>query len=222
MIKATGHLAAFLGDLCRFVEGTGGGDAPAMAERRRFADMIRTLDPRAVDIAGARRPFGLPACRFWAAAMAAEDGGSDALADLRHVLVGLGPWLVWTQNPNYRRAPPSVDFLDRYGYAVIVGPRDGSPAVVEHATLALGVLLLGPGTHYPLHRHPATEIYVPLNKAEWWQGDGPWREEAAGAVILHPSGVPHATRTAELPLVAIYLWSGDLGTRARLVAAEPG
>ena len=159
------------------------------------------------------------ACRFWEGALAAADG-TDAPAGLPDALAGLGPQLVWTQNPNYRRAPPSEDFLDQYGYAVLVGPRAGPPALVEHATLALGVLLLGPGTQYPLHHHPATEIYVPLNEAEWWRGGGPWREEAPGAVILHPSGVPHATRTGRLPLLAIYLWSGDLGTHARLVGAE--
>lgn len=190
-----------------------------MAERRRFAALLRAVEPRRAETAEAGRPFGLPACRFWAAAIEAGDA-TGALADLRHGLVGLGPWLAWTQNPNYRRAPPSGDFLDRYGYAVIAGPRNGSPPLVEHATLALGVLLLGPATHYPLHRHPATEIYVPLNAAEWWRGDGPWREEAPGAVILHPSGVPHATRTGGSPLLAIYLWSGDLATHARL-AAEP-
>lgn len=221
MTKPTRHFAAFLGDLCRFVEGTGDDDTPEMAERRRFADLLRSLDPHQADTVEAGIPFGLPACRFWAAAIEAE-GNADSLADLRRALAGLGPWLVWTQNPNYRRTPPSEDFLDHYGYAVIAGPRDGSAALVEHATLALGVLLLGPETHYPLHHHPATEIYVPLNKAEWWRGEGPWREEAPGAVILHPSGAPHATRTGGEPLLAIYLWSGDLETHASLTAMDSG
>ena len=190
----------------------------AVAERRRFADLLHTIDPRQAEAAEAGRPFGLPACRFWSAAIEAE-GGSEPLDGLRHALAGLGPWLIWTQNPNYRRAPPSADFLDHYGYAVVGGPRDGPPALVEHASLAVGVLLLGPGTHYPLHQHPATEIYVPLNTAEWRRGDGPWREEPAGAMILHPSGMPHATRTGQRPLLAIYLWAGDLGTHARLATA---
>jgi hypothetical protein len=221
MAKPTRHLAAFLSDLCRFVEGTDDQDAPATAERQRFADMLRTLDPQRADAAEAGVPFGLPACRFWAAALAGEDNGG-LVSDLRHALAGLGPWLVWTQNPNYRRTPPSADFLDHYGYAVIAGPHDGAPPLVEHAALALGVLLLGPATHYPLHRHPAIEIYVPLNSAEWWRGDGPWREEAPGAVILHSSGVPHATRTGGEPLLAVYLWSGDLETHAQLGVMESG
>jgi len=50
----------------------------------------------------------------------------------------------------------------------------------------------------------------------WWRSEGPWRSEATGAVIHHASGVPHATRAGEAPLLAIYLWSGDLGTHARL------
>jgi quercetin dioxygenase-like cupin family protein len=220
MTRPTRYLAAFLGDLCRFVEGAGDDD-PLAAERRRVAVLLRSLDPQRTDTAEAGTPFGLPARRFWAAAIA-DEGKAGPLADLRHALAGLGPWLVWTQNPNYRRAPPSEDFLDHYAYTVIAGPQGGAPALVEHPALALGLLLLGPGTHYPLHHHPATEIYVPLNRAEWWRGEGPWREEAPGSLILHPSGVPHATRTDRESLLAVYLWSGDLETHAQLAGMESG
>src|SRR5882724_273965 len=212
------HLAAFLADLARLVEGAAANDPGAAADGRRFAELVRELRGEAAQAPAVAVPFGLPVCRFWAPALETT-GGQGPLAGMSHSLQALGPWLAWTQNPNYRRSPPSPEFLDRYGYAVIAGPAEGPPALVGHTNLALGVLLLGPRTHYPRHHHPATELYVPLNAGEWWRGDGPWRPEPAGAVIHHGSDVAHATRAGDTPLLAIYLWSGDLGTHAQLTGA---
>ena len=80
------------------------------------------------------------------------------------------------------------------------------------------MLLLGPGTHYPLHRHPAIELYVTLSgDGQWWRDAGPWRSEPPDRVIHHPSLVPHAMRAGTRPLLAAYVWQGDLGQHARLV-----
>jgi Dimethlysulfonioproprionate lyase len=155
----------------------------------------------------------LPVCRFWSVALGQAGANVSSLCA---ALTALAPRLSWTQNPNYRRAPPSPDFLDNYGYAVLAGPADGPPALARHDSLAFGVLLLGPRTHYPRHHHPAAEIYIPLNPAEWWRDEGPWHEEAPGAVIYHAPDVPHATRTGQTPLLALYLWRGELATHARL------
>lgn len=79
------------------------------------------------------------------------------------------------------------------------------------------MLLLGPGTHYPAHAHPATEVYVTLTAdGEWWREPGPWRREAVGAAIHHAPNVPHAMRAGPAPLLALYVWRGDLGSYARL------
>ena len=89
--------------------------------------------------------------------------------------------------------------------------------------LALGVLLLGPGAHYPLHAHPAVEIYYTLTRdGEWWRDDGPWRQEPPGALIHHAPNARHATRAGASPLLAIYLWRGDLATHATLTAGVRG
>jgi len=150
---------------------------------------VRAIDPAAdwpnPEGTRARLPVG----RFWEAALeAATRGTAGALADALGVLA---PALSWTQNPNYRRRPPDGSFLDGYGYAVIAGPVDGPPALALDSRLALGVLALGPRTHYSLHAHPAVEIYYTLTPdGDWWRGAG--------------------------PLLAIYLWWGDLATHARL------
>jgi hypothetical protein len=151
-------------------------------------------------------------CRFWGAALAAASA-----TELTTALSLLGPALSWTQNPNYRRRPPDATFLNNYGYAVIAGPPDGPPALAVAPSLALGVLLLGPHAHYPRHAHPAVEIYYTLSAGEWWREPGPWRSEPVGTAIYHAPNVRHATRAGAAPLLAVYLWHGDLTTHAALV-----
>jgi Dimethlysulfonioproprionate lyase len=155
----------------------------------------------------------LPVCRLCEIALGRPPANVSILCA---ALAALKPRLTWTQNPNYRHSPPSPDFLDNYGYAVLAGPAEGPPALARHDRLAFGILLLGPRTHYPLHHHPAAEVYIPLNYAEWWRDEGPWREEAPGAVIHHPPDIPHATRAGDAPMLALYLWRGELATHAKL------
>jgi len=177
-----------------------------------FARMIRTVD--ASTPPPPESPRRLPVCRFWEAAL---DAASRGTQDLAATLRTLGPVLSWTQNPNYRRQAPDPAFLDNYGYAVLAGPSDGPPALAVDPRLALGVLLLGPGTHYPLHHHPAVEVYLVVSgDAEWWRDAGPWRRQEPGALIYHAPDVPHAMRAGAHPLLAVYLWRGDLATHARL------
>src|SRR5262249_5191757 len=161
-----------------------------------FVSLVRSIDATSGWPGGAISPERLPVCRFWDSVMEAGAG------PLVSILRALEPSLAWAQNPNYRRRPPDPTFLDNYGYAGIV---------------ALGVLLLGPGAHYPLHAHPATEIYYTLTSdGEWWKGAGPWRREPAATAIHHAPDVPHATRAGASPLLALYLWHGDLATHATL------
>lgn len=161
-------------------------------------------------------PSRLPVCRYWDAALAAA---GPAVAALRDALRQLAPALVWAQNPNYRSRPPTPDFLANYGYAVIVGPEDGPPALAHDPRLALGVLLLGPGTEYPAHHHPAVEHYLPMTVGDWWREDDDWRRQSPGTLIHHASNVAHAMRAGRDPLLALYLWRGDLATYARIAGA---
>jgi hypothetical protein len=167
-----------------------------------FAQPVRALDlsrPMA-------NPAMLPVCRFWPNILAA--GG-----ELVEPLGELSLHFRWVQNPNYIAAPPSPDYLKNYGYVVLAGPG----GLVATDSLALGILLLGPKTHYPTHRHPAVEIYVvAAGEAEWRNGEAPWRREAPGSVIRHETMMPHATRTLDEPLLAVYVWQGDLKTHAKI------
>ena len=170
--------------------------------------------PRAAGAATASpaEPARLPVLRHWPAALA---GAASVAPELAAALTDLSPALSWRQNPNYVRRPPSADFLEGYGYAVIAGP-GGAVA----APIALGVLLLAPGLLYPSHAHPAEEVYLVLDDASrWWREGAGWRVRLGGAAIHHPPMVAHAMRAGPAPLCAVYLWRGDLATDAALTEA---
>lgn len=131
-------------------------DPATAASLGEFLGLLGSIDPDSRVPAPTAPPSRLTVCRFWEPSLRASSGAPRALIA---ALEGLGPSLSWTQNPNYRRRPPDVTFLDNYGYAVIAGPTDGPSALAAAPRLALGVLLLGPHAHYPLHAHPAVEIY---------------------------------------------------------------
>jgi len=192
-------------------------DPDTAASLSEFVGLVRSIDPDVATPEPAASPAWLPVCGFWEQSLAAATGAPrGVVTSLRSLAASLS----WAQNPNYRRSPPDATFLDNYGYAVIAGPADGPPALATDPRLALGVLLLGPRAHYPLHAHPAVEIYYTLTpEGEWWRGGGPWRHEPPGAVIHHAPNVCHATRAGASPLLAIYLWRGDLATHATLTQA---
>jgi hypothetical protein len=140
-------------------------------------------------------------------------GAADACdAELIAALCRAAPLLEWRQT--YTAREVGVEFLENYAWCEVLG----SKGLQSVPRLACGFLLLGPETLYPRHRHAAEEIYLPLSgTALWQQGDGNWRRRAPGALIHHLSEEPHAMRTADAPLLALYLWRGaDLSQHAHL------
>ncbi len=181
----------------------------------RAPELARFLDewPRwACATAPRRRRSGHPlaALRFLPGTLA-----RTRMLDRRLVaaLSRVMPDLRWRQT--YSRAQVGARFLANYAWTEFLGPA----APVRCSRLSAGLLLLGPEIHYPGHRHPAEEIYVPLaGTAEWQRGREPWTVRPPGSAVLHESGAIHAMRTASEPLLALYLWRGHgLDRSARLV-----
>jgi dimethlysulfoniopropionate lyase len=111
--------------------------------------------------------------------------------------------LRWGQT--YDEADFGKAFIDNYGWLEVFGTR-GHFANDE---VAAGLLILGRDIVYPDHHHVAEEIYIPLTGGtEWRMGESGFRQRAAGEVIHHQSNVNHAMRTAEEPLLALYIWRG--------------
>lgn len=136
--------------------------------------------------------------------------GADLVVDLCRT----APSLDWRQTYTAKDLDPA--FLDNYGWSELVG----AVGPIESARIACGFLVLGPATHYPRHRHAAEELYVPLRgTAAWQQGDAVWREHPPGTPIHHRSEESHAMRTADQPLLALYVWRGaNLAQKSRLDA----
>jgi len=120
----------------------------------------------------------------------------------------------WRQNPNYTDANMGADFMAGYGYIEFAGPKE---ALFLAPAIRVGLLVLGPGRHYPSHAHPAEEVYHPLTiGGEWRRGDEPWRQVPAGSAIHHAPMVAHETRAGPETLLALYCWTGDTATEARI------
>lgn len=120
--------------------------------------------------------------------------------------------LAWGQT--YGKEDAADAFLDRYGWCELLGLR-GHFVCDE---VAMGLLLLGPATHYPLHRHAAEEVYIVISgTAAWARGEAAEALRPPGSVIHHPPWMSHGMRTAEEPLLALYLWSGgDLTQKSEM------
>ena len=157
----------------------------------------------------------LPVRRFLAAAL--SNVCSGPLADIAEAFALAEPGLAWLQNSNYTAQRMGPDFVDRYGYVELVGPA----RAFESRKLLVGFLLLGPHTLYPDHAHAAEEVYhVVSGRASWRRGDGAWQIEPTGSVIHHTPHMPHAMRTEDEPLLALYCWMGNVTAPADLLKDE--
>lgn len=124
-------------------------------------------------------------------------GIAAALAVLPHPL----PWRY-----SYPARPDAADLAERIAFAEIIGPR----APLASPGCRAGFTLMAPETFYPLHAHPAIELYlVIVGHAQWTTPDAA-RIVPPGEFVLHHSNQPHAMRTFAEPLLALYGWHGDI------------
>ncbi len=143
---------------------------------------------------------------------ALEAASAPATRGLTALLARHARQLAWGQS--YAAEDISQAFLTRYGWCELLGERGHFAS----RDIALGVLLLGPQTSYPLHSHAAEEVYIVLSgQAAWRKGAEGERLLPAGSVVHHPSWMAHAMRSEAEPLLALYLWrGGDLTQKSRL------
>lgn len=133
--------------------------------------------------------------------------------DLAAAIAAIEEGLQWRQSSSYSDAVLGEGFTANYGWAEIIGHNGFFPG----DDFLLGLLMLGPERHYRDHYHPAPELYWPLTPDSLWSRDsGPFAARAQGEVIWHPSMAMHATRTGKMPLLAVWSWTRDTGTPAKL------
>lgn len=196
---------ALLARVTEFYRGAGrSGDAGSAAVLDRAVTALSAVTPLAPE------PRHLPVADLLSGALAA------CPVPLALAIAAAAPGFRWRQNPNYSAANMGADFMAGYGYAEFVGPRE---SLFHSEAIRVGLLVLGPGCHYPPHAHPAEEVYHPLTPGGLWRrASEDWRIVAPGASIHHPPMVDHETRAGGTTLLALYCWTGDTQTEARLAS----
>lgn len=151
------------------------------------------------------QPARLPACDALEEALAL--GRNEAERDIAETISTIAAALHWTysypDDPRWPRLAQSVAFTQ------IIGSR----GLMQDDRMLMGLTLLAPQTVYPTHSHPAVEFYLVIAGTALWQAG---RRQAVarppGSLILHPSGMPHATTTEAEPMLAVFTWHGDIAS----------
>ena len=102
------------------------------------------------------------------------------------------------------------DFDDEsYGlaYTVLAGP-DGRAA---SDSCRAGLYLQRPQLHYPAHAHDPAEFYFVLSGCAEWQVGERCFNVAPGQLVYHAAAEPHAMRTGDVPLFALWGWLATAG-----------
>jgi Dimethlysulfonioproprionate lyase len=154
-----------------------------------------------------------PPIRLDVEGLVGNDQTESVLAAFRPVALDMR----WRQNPTYT----DEAFLSSYAYSELVGPN----GLIVHATVSIGLLYLAPETNYPPHSHPAEEVYHLLaGESEWWAEPETHKTQLVrqpGDRMEHPSWISHSMRTGSAPMLALYIWRGELDTPARLTQPTP-
>jgi mannose-6-phosphate isomerase-like protein (cupin superfamily) len=97
----------------------------------------------------------------------------------------------------------------------------GPGCLIDHPDFRAGLYMQRPNSYYRLHHHEAVETYIMIEgTGDWTQGEVTTRYDVEG-IIHHPSYMPHAFRTFEKPLVAIWRWSGNINPNTYSMLPDP-
>ena len=137
-------------------------------------------------------------------------------AGLNHPATGIAAALAALPGPlpwrySYPPRPAdAVDLAERIAFAELIGPR----APLDAPGCRAGFTLIAPATFYPLHAHPAIELYLVISGHAQWTTPDAERIVPPGEFVLHHTNQPHAMRTFAEPLLALYGWHGEIDTPA--------
>jgi mannose-6-phosphate isomerase-like protein (cupin superfamily) len=200
-------VGAVLQALTERIEGSLEGNESEYPPARRLLSMLAAEPLRPAPEA----PRQLPVVRFWDTALDTLLRGDGA--ELARLLQLLTPRLHWFQGEHYTAATMGTVFMDNYALAELVGPR----GLCRSPNLALGILLLGPETYYPPHRHPAEEgLYLLSGRGTWHLDRGATISLPPGGVVHIPAGSAHAFWSFDAPMAALYFCSGEVSDIGRL------
>ena len=131
---------------------------------------------------------------------------------LGEALLAAAPLIEWRQT--YSEAEVGREFLDRYAYCEILGPKGH----FAWDRLRVFAAFWGEGLDYGMHAHEPEEIYVLLSGSAQFRTPLAHSRPGPGDHVVHAPGEPHAMRMDRAPLLALAIWRGaGLGDLPRLV-----
>jgi quercetin dioxygenase-like cupin family protein len=131
--------------------------------------------------------------------------GDNTIAASLATLPAQLPW-----HYHYAARANEPDLANRIAFAELIGPA----APLTAPACRIGFTLMAPDTFYPLHAHPAIELYLVISGHARWTTPDTDRIAPPGDFVLHRSNEPHAMRSFAAPLLALYGWRGDIDTAA--------
>ncbi|WP_186766410.1 dimethylsulfonioproprionate lyase family protein [Phaeobacter marinintestinus] len=114
--------------------------------------------------------------------------------------------LPWGVNPVARKA--RTKDLEIYAVCDLMGP--DSPVYSGH--LRAGIYYQRPNLRYALHSHAAAETYVIVAGSALWTAGDTRKLLGPGDAVHHSTYLPHACQTGPEGVIALWRWSGDIGT----------
>jgi hypothetical protein len=142
----------------------------------------------------------------------------QALAVLAHLPSIALPSLAADHGALYRDSASHLPWTDggfalpaairgRNAYAELVGPE--GPLLSSYCRF--GFYLQAPDCLYPAHSHAAEELYLTLSgSVEWWLDGGDTFIPSIPGLVHHLPWQRHAMRTGRSPLLAMWIWLGDI------------
>ena len=113
--------------------------------------------------------------------------------------------LPWRQ-AGFGKLPAQIS--QRVAVVELVGPN----GMYQLHDLRFGLLIQCEGVNYPKHWHAAEELYLVLQgTADWAVDDALPTPRTPGEFVHHRAMQPHTMITQDVPMIALWAWSGEIG-----------
>ncbi len=179
--------------------------------RQALAERVKSGEPDLHHLV----PRRVAGCAHLPAAL--EDARRQGFAAIADAITRADPFLQWVTYDRYPVAGIGERFASGHAFAGVAGIGEGRFAGDD---VSAGIFVIAPRTLYRDHRHPASELYYPLNGPSGWRFEqGEWSDRQAGEPVWNDPNVVHATRVYARPLLMFYVWTKDVTLPASVVPA---
>ena len=107
-------------------------------------------------------------------------------------------------------------FEGGYSFSEIIG----DSGLATSKNIRMGLFLQNQNVDYPSHAHEAEEYYLILSGHGSWQIGNIWHDAIPGRIFHHQSEDSHRMITQSEPLLAIWIWTGEIEGRYWFVGHE--